>query len=53
MDRPDVFADDADEEELDGGEKEKADHDRRLANWEAIPEDKLVDEVDDGCEEAK
>src|SRR5829696_280914 len=49
-DRPDVLADDADEEELDRRDEEEADEDWGEAELELVPEQNLGYEIADGDE---
>src|ERR1035438_8981126 len=45
VDRADVFAEDADEDELHGAEEEHADHQRRNTNLETVPEQQFIDQI--------
>ena len=53
MDGTDVFTNDAETEELDGGEEEETDDERGGTDGEAIPEEELVDETAEGCDHAE
>src|ERR1022692_1138613 len=53
MDGADIFADDAHEHHLDGGEEEHADNKGGDAHCEVIPEEQLVDAVGDRDENAQ
>ena len=53
VDRADVFAEDADEEELHAAEEEQADDERGEAELEVVPEDELERDVDERDEQAQ
>src|ERR1019366_3879066 len=53
VDRPDVFAKDANEEELDGTEEKDADHYRSDSDGEVLPEQQLVNQVAQAYQEAQ
>lgn len=46
-DSADIFPDDADEKQLNGGEEEKTDHEGCRPDLEAVPKDQFIDEVAD------
>ena len=53
VDRPDVLAEDADEEQLHGTEEIDADQERRDTHLELVPPDEFGDQVGECDEEAQ
>ena len=53
VNKADVFAEDADEEQLYGRNEEDADHQRRDADLETVPKDELVNEIAQGHQQAE